>query len=389
VKAFNDAFKAKRNIHGKENEHYPKIVNKLVEKYNSYMNVKYTLNTFIDLMTRAIVPPDTYSEIYDDSVTKADIVRIILVKTLNEFTVFILTKEFESAISLETRQAKDPDILRQVNLRWKEHFKSILSSQRSEYYSLLIAKRNGVDINKQNQNDLVPIEIVRALESKLRDSLSEKNKILQERNKMADYARLLIDRVKELETYVEELERPNTVIQQTPVVNTNQRSIQQPTSNRFMEMALSKPVNNFIVNESQSDDEQEPAQNSVAVSNTIPVSNITPVSKPVPKPIPKPIPKTIQKSVRQIQEEPTLDELPSVQAMNVKYDSIDIKPAIAKRIVDTTYMEEIDPVDQDDQEDQNQDDQDKENQDQEDQNQEDQTQEALDLNDEGELEADE
>jgi len=302
VKSFNDAFKAKRNIHGKENEHYPKIVNKLVDKYNSYMNVKYTLNTFVDLLTRAIVPPDTYSEIYDDSVTKADIVRTILVKTLNEFTVYVLTKEFDNAVSLETRQAKDPDVLRKINLSWKEQFKSFLTHQRSEYYSLLVAKRNGVDINKTSSIDMVSIGIVKALEGKLRECLSEKNIALQERNKMANYARLLIDRVRELESYIDEYD-----------LSQGKAPAPLPTPNRFMETTI--PVNNFVVQKDNSNTEE-----------IMPIKFVQKDKKPKPTQY----------------KEPTLDELPSVKAMNMKYDAVDIEPDIAKRMVDTSDLEEID-----------------------------------------------
>jgi hypothetical protein len=317
VESYNNAFKAKRSVHGRDNEHYPLILNKLVEKYNTYMNVRYTFNTFVDLVVRSVVPPEVYSEIYDNSVTKADIVRTILIKTLNEFTVHILTEEFEAGLSLETRDAKDPDVMRQVNLRWKEQFKKILQKQRSEYYKLLIATRHGVDI-KSPDNDMVSIEIVKALEGKLRDCISEKHVIMQERNKMAEYARLLIERVRELEDFIEEQQTPAP----TPVVSF--QPIQQPQP---PVQAPVVQVNRFM----------EPESN--------PTSNV--IQKPTPIVITKPVQAQIQKP-SSIQE-PQLDDLSAVQAMDIPFDGIEMQPPILKSMLDTQGLEEIDPELNDDQ----------------------------------------
>jgi hypothetical protein len=225
--------------------------------------------------------------------------------------VYVLTKEFETALSLETRQAKDPNIMRQINLRWKEYFKTNLLKQRSEYYSLLVAKRNGVDINKSSNTDMVSVEIVKAVESKLRTCISEKNVILQERNKIANYARLLIERVRELEDHLEHMTEESDS-EPDEIIPTKQFTPKPFIPNKqFIHNTVFKP-------RQQEPRQQEPRQH-------IELKPTRPESKPK-------------------QPDLKLDDLPAVRAMNIQYENthdINVPNPILNKMINVAGLEEI------------------------------------------------
>lgn len=288
VESFNNAFKQKREIHGRENEYYPQIVGDIARQYNMFNNVKYSYNTFIDLICKSLVPADTYVDMYQDHITKNNIVRTILVKTVNNFTVYILVNQFERSLDIELRNSKDPEKLRSVNHEWKEKFKEMLLQERSEYYSLIVAKRHGVNINNQTEIDMVPVGIVKKLEGKMRELIDEKNKIIQDRNKIADFARLLRERVEELELIIVEMSQ----------------KLQQPVQQQFIQQMPPTP------------------------------------KQQTPKPqIDLPVP--IQK--HEVIDDPPIESIPEVEKMlNTKYEAFDMKPIIKPAVI-SSELEEIEP----------------------------------------------
>jgi hypothetical protein len=202
VETYANAFKQTRKIHGRENEHYPKIMGAICQLYNRYLQVNLTYQTFMETLAQTFIAPDIYAEMQTDPVTKANIVRTILIKTVSEFTVYVLTEQFSNAISLEIRSDsnKDPNKqkLRDAATAWKGKFKEIIRRQISEYNRLIIAKKNGVDLSAP-QSDMIHLAVLKRMEEKLAETINAKALLTMRYNKVVQYCRQLIDHIKTLE----------------------------------------------------------------------------------------------------------------------------------------------------------------------------------------------
>jgi hypothetical protein len=282
VETYTNAFKQTKKIHGKDNEHYPRIMGVVCANYNKYIKTQFTYVTFMDLLARTFIPGDIYADLtYTDESTKAGTVRSILIKTISEFTVYVLTDQFKTALSLETRGS--PQLMLNTASTWKAKFKELLRKQISEYQKFIIAKKNGVDLSKPNQIDMVPIMVLEKLQDKLRDSINSKTKITIQYNKLIEFTRLLRERVAELENYIQdELEpkiryatKPSAPL---PVSEMRQVAAQRPTQQQPIAgqrlVAVQRPVSG-MKQVSELRPTQQPVYQNTIVKNIAPVDDTT------------------------------------------------------------------------------------------------------------------
>lgn len=323
VESFNNAFKQTKAIHGKINEHYPTVMNTIATHCNKYLSTTYTYSRFIDVLAQSILPQDIYSDVSNESTTKADIVRQIMVKTVSNFTSYILTDQFAQALDLELRNSNNPERLKAVGLEWKLKFKDLFMKQIKDYCDILITKRNGGNINPTDgQPDMVPAAKIKELEQKMREILTAKNQVIVDRNKIANYARLLINRVKELESMLEENEPINPVI--SPRLR---KSTDAPTSGSDSDGGSSTPRKQPRVTVSS---DALPTRSHSAPVLDISVLKVKPTQSPSVKISPKFAPDQLPSDASEVHKLATM-----------KYDGVDLPPELMRKVYNVSDMEEI------------------------------------------------
>lgn len=213
VEYFNTSLRQAKNPDGSPSHFYPKIMSNINNQYNEYLRINNTPSQFIDMVARCMVPPDEYAEIYHNEHQKREVVKAILLQSVATFTVYILNEAIDDVLSLEIRNAKNPNLQQQQNKRLKDKFVSIINQKKNEYCALLVAGRNGVDITNPEARAMIPQEIVGRLEEKIRYLVEEKSAIIREKNELIRSQNGLVKQMRALVARCRELEIKFTLIQ--------------------------------------------------------------------------------------------------------------------------------------------------------------------------------
>lgn len=327
---FNNAFRQTKSTYGKHNEFYPTILNDLRKTFNNYTKNVDTPTGFIDRLVRCILPNDEYLGNKNDVQMKDDIVRAILTRTVAAFTVYTINEDLDNAVSLDIR--KSPEAGVEKNKEWKNKFKSLLDQQKREYASIVIAKRNGVEIS--NKNDLnLSKEIIERYEKKIHELVSEKQLLIQERNKLLNISTALLSQVRELEKFKNDtlLIRPypeyNTTVSDYPKQLNPSKQSDSPKQLNPSKQSRQSENTLFSDYPKQSDNPNQSIHSDIFKQST--VSNNSNISNS-PKQLPH------------LKDPTPTSEMPAVKdIIQTKYGEIDIQPEVVKKFHDINQMDEI------------------------------------------------
>ena len=180
ISNFNNSFKSNTPNNGRYDTPYVIMIEKICNYYNTYCDRNKNINQFIDTLYTIIVGVREASEYEASSKDKENVVRNILIKTLDVFTMYIICNEIDY---VKKRNNKKRPII------WKDKFEIIFKNKIKQYRDILISDRNGVDIRKQEDQEMVPVHKVEKLKSKIRELYTELHALSVQYNQMAFLAK--------------------------------------------------------------------------------------------------------------------------------------------------------------------------------------------------------
>jgi predicted SnoaL-like aldol condensation-catalyzing enzyme len=178
VDRYRIAFSAPQNAQGKENTNYIKIINDLRSQYNTWMQTTLSQGDFVDVITKQLLPEDTYKSLGRQDIRKDDVFRKTIVQAVTNFTVYASTEGLSDVTKI-----RDPATAKPRQQAWKEEFIQILYDLRNELYGRFMATKTGVNPGKmRNQTEQISKEAFDKMVEKIKQLIIEKAKIQKSLN---------------------------------------------------------------------------------------------------------------------------------------------------------------------------------------------------------------
>lgn len=187
------------------NKHYLDIIKDLHQNYRNYLQTGQTLMDFIDTCTRFFLPKEYYKTMARQDPKKDVIFKQILTKTLTKFTAFVLQEEVARAVKKEVRN--NQEMQKQFLATWKKKIVEILTGERNEFCSLIMAKNSGVDLRNKEDIPTIPKEVCDKMQGKIRELIDEKAALAADYNKLVEYVKVLKKLVSDRDSMIETLKK--------------------------------------------------------------------------------------------------------------------------------------------------------------------------------------
>ena len=182
------------------NKYYLKIIKDIHINYKAFTQSGETLIDFIDSVSRCFLPIEYYKTLSKNDPKKDDIFRKIITKSLMKFTLFISQEEINKIIDPKTRDKKF------YVIALKKKFISILTHERNEFSSLLMAQNNGIDIRYRDEIQQLPKEVFDKLQIKIKECYEDKAMLIEKINGYVKYINILKKIIKDKDKIIDELE---------------------------------------------------------------------------------------------------------------------------------------------------------------------------------------
>lgn len=250
IERYSRAFCSPNEQNERINKHYVRIIKDLYINFKEYLNSGDTLLGFIDIISKFLLPIEYYKTLSSRDTTKDIIIRKILTKTLMKFTIYILQEEVKKVIDEKLRNEK------KYVIEWKNKFIDILTQERNEFCTLLLAQNSGIDIRNKDEIPQIPKEVCDKLQLKIKNLILEKSDLIHKLNKYTEYISLLKKIIKENEMNKEN-KNENENFQ--PNLNKLKNKIITSKSTRASRLSQinKKPINKEIQQESKEEPKEE------------------------------------------------------------------------------------------------------------------------------------
>jgi len=199
IERYSRAFCAPNDKNEKLNKHYVRIIKDIYLQYREFLGTGETLVGFIDVVSGFLLPKDYYKSLSSSDPKKDIILRKILTKTLMKFTIYISQQEVENVIDEKLRQDK------KCITEWKKKFIDILTHERNEFCTLLLAQGSGIDIKNKDEIPQIPKEVCDKLQMQIKKLIIEKSELIHKINKYVKYINVLKKIVREKDSIIEKM----------------------------------------------------------------------------------------------------------------------------------------------------------------------------------------
>lgn len=199
IERYSRAFCAPNDQNERINKHYLRIVKDLYMNYREFLQTGDTLLDFIDNVTKFFIPEDYYRTLSRRDPKKDVIFRKILTKSLMKFTIYISQEEAKKVTDAKLRTEK------KYVVDWKKKFIDILTQERNEFCTLIMAQKSGIDIKNKDEIPQIPKEVCDKLQVKIKDLIVEKSDLIHQINKYVKYINVLKKIIREKDAEIEEL----------------------------------------------------------------------------------------------------------------------------------------------------------------------------------------
>lgn len=179
VITFNNSFKSTVPNRGRYDTPYVIIMEKICNYYNEEYSRNKDIHQFISSIYKVIVGEKEAMEHNANFEDQENVVQNVLTEAVNVFSIWIIGNELEA---VERRDNERP-------IEWKNKFITIFKNGVKRFRHIIVAQRNGVDVSKHADKEMVPVEIVEKLKSKIRDLYGQLRTITVERNQLAMLAK--------------------------------------------------------------------------------------------------------------------------------------------------------------------------------------------------------
>lgn len=179
---YNQAFGRKANKDERVNKHYVNITEDIHKSYCVWTSSSETYWGFIDTVVRFLIPKEYYEGIPARDERKNQIFHNVMTRTLTEFTLFVL-QDLGQVLDKTVRGEKQKST--ECVKSWKNKFIELLSKERNNLCSLILAKGSGVDIRDPSQLGSIPKEVCDKLTNKIKHLITEREQMIKERNQYA------------------------------------------------------------------------------------------------------------------------------------------------------------------------------------------------------------
>lgn len=178
---------------------YLQILMDLHKKYKEFLQTSDTLLGFIDVVSKFFLPKEYYRTLASRDPKKDIIFRKILTKTVMKFTIYISQEEVKNVIDIKLRQEK------KYVINLKKKFIDILTQERNEFCTLLLAKNSGIDIKNRDEIPQIPKEVCDKLQLQIKKLITEKADLIHKLNGYAKYIGILKKIIRKNESMIEKL----------------------------------------------------------------------------------------------------------------------------------------------------------------------------------------
>ena len=203
-----------------KNHNFERILTDIHNSYNFYFKSHSNISDFIDVLSKHFIPRDLYASLPRQDRRKDDMIRRVLTKVINAFSLFTATEGLVTVTQGRGQNAQ------QNMMGWKAKGIELFNKERSELYARAMAKKTGVDPNKKEG---ISREAFEKMQEKLKELIHEKADLRKQLNNHVRYIQLLKRRVAELEK-----ERTTAVVIADP--NAGRRSLPKASAvNRVFE----------------------------------------------------------------------------------------------------------------------------------------------------------
>src|SRR5271165_5436602 len=169
IQRYNMAFCKKTNKSEKMNENYLKIIKDIYNNYKRLLNSTDTYAGFIDTVIKFMIPSNFYKDMNLNDSRKDGIFKDVMSKTLTRFTLFITQEGIGDVVNANTRKNA-----KEYVHNWKKKFIDLLTQERNNFCSLLLAQHSGVDIQNTSEIPSIPKQVLDKLNTKLKDIIEKK-----------------------------------------------------------------------------------------------------------------------------------------------------------------------------------------------------------------------
>lgn len=177
LQQFNLGFKSDVPIHRKHDSLYGIIMEDICKYYNEECGNNKNIYQFINAIARIILGNEEYmtQRLNDEQLDK--ITKNIMRETLSYFVVYILKSDLRGILF---RDKKLPN-------EWYEKYLKIFDDQIIKYRTYIMALRNGVDITKGQDIEMVPMAVVDTLKAKIKELMYQNEQLTNDYNKLVRY----------------------------------------------------------------------------------------------------------------------------------------------------------------------------------------------------------
>jgi hypothetical protein len=172
------------------NHNYDRILKDIHNSFNFYFQSQSSYSDFIDTISKQFIPRDLYASLPRQDRRKDEMVRRVLTKVVNTFSMFTATEGLVTVTQGRGQNAQ------QNMMNWKVKGIELFNKERSDLYARAMAGKTGVDPNKKEG---ISREAFEKMQEKIKELIHEKADLRKKLNSHAQYINLLKRKIAESE----------------------------------------------------------------------------------------------------------------------------------------------------------------------------------------------